>query len=74
MMITMLSKSIFRMKNTIVPVSKYINAGHYRPSSKTLFEWRFTGGLIVALDFILTGVGLLTFCTFYFQSATINFT
>ena len=28
--------------------------GHYRPASKTLFEWRFAGGPIVARTSVLT--------------------
>ena len=32
-----------------------IKAGHYRPISKTPFEWRFVSGPIVARDSVLAG-------------------
>ena len=35
--------------------SKHVKSGHYRPSSKTPSERRFTGGQIVARDWILAG-------------------
>ena len=36
--------------------SKHTKVGHYRPTSKTPFEWRFAGGPIVARFCMLTGV------------------
>ena len=35
--------------------SKNIKTGHYRPTSETPFEWRFTGGPMVAQDCRLAG-------------------
>ena len=35
--------------------SQYVEVDHYWPANETPFKWRFVGGLIVALYFMLDG-------------------
>ena len=36
--------------------SKHLEAGHYRPTSETPFEWRFAGGPMVTPPYMLAGM------------------
>ena len=46
----------YTSKSTIdIKPSPHTTCGHSRPSSETPFEWRFTGGPLVAGFYMLTG-------------------
>ena len=36
-------------------LSKHLKSGHHQPASETPFEWRFTGGPMVAQHCLLAG-------------------
>ena len=51
-----LYKLSFQNHISVCPMpSKHVQLGHYRPTSEMPFKWRFTGGLIVARDWMLAG-------------------
>ena len=51
-----------KIYHLICDLSERIKYGHYRPSSDMPFKWHFTGGLMMARGYMLTGIFHLNCC------------